>query len=316
VAELPILRRFPALSTIPRANFGTYPTPIDRIVLGDGRALLVKRDDRSATPFGGNKVRGLEWLLGAVRAGDRIVTVGSRGSTHALAVALYAKRLGARVSVARWDQQMNAAARRVDARLRREAQVYDMRGVPWAYAAAAVLRAKQKSLWIPAGGASPLAGLGHVNAALELADQITRGECERPERVVVPLGTGGTAAGLSLGFRIAGLATRVIAVRVVPRVLGRLGRVMRLARATASLIERVSGQDVPSVEPADVTVVHDFYGRGYGHPLQAAIDEEALAGAGISLDDTYSRKAFNAAAAQRNHRTLLWLTFDGRLLQD
>ena len=35
----------------------------------------------------------------AVKADDRIVTVGSAGSTHALAVATYAKRLGARVSL-------------------------------------------------------------------------------------------------------------------------------------------------------------------------------------------------------------------------
>jgi hypothetical protein len=32
------------------------------------------------------------------------------------------------------------------------------------------------------------------------------------------------------------------------------------------------------------------------------------------VDDTYSAKALAAALAQRNHLTLFWLTFDGRML--
>jgi D-cysteine desulfhydrase len=210
---------------------------------------------------------------------------------------------------------MNPAARRIDARLRAEASVIDARVVPAAYAIAAALRVVP-ARWVPAGGASPIALLGHVNAALELADQIERGECERPESVVVPLGTGSTAAGLALGFRIAGVRTKVVAVRVVPRLLGRIGRVLRLARSVGALIERTTGKRIPRVGPDDVIVEDAFYGGGYGRPLSNALDETSIASVGIRLDDTYSRKAFAAALAQRSPRTLLWLTFDGRLLED
>lgn len=318
MSELPLLRRYPGLAALPRADFGVFPTPVETIALPAGRTLLVKRDDVSGRAIGGNKVRGLEWLLGSDSPAEGVLTVGPRGSTHGLATALCARALGVEATVVRWRQEMNDAARRVDARLARSAHVIDAAFVPAAYAVATTLRLRGGLRWIPAGGAAPLAVLGHVNAALELVEQVARRECELPRRVFVPFGTGGTAAGLALGFRIAGLSTRVVAVRVVPRIMGRLTRALRLARAAAALIERMSGARVPRVGPADLLIEHAFYGGGYGRPLQAHAEQErALSLTGIRLDDTYSRKAFAAAAAHAtssDERAMLWLTFDGRLL--
>src|SRR5215831_4354340 len=97
----PLIRRFPALSGVPRIPIGRFPTPVEPLT-ALGPSLWVKRDDLGATPFGGNKVRALEFLLAGVRSGGRVVTVGSAGSTHALAVATYASALGARTAVGRW----------------------------------------------------------------------------------------------------------------------------------------------------------------------------------------------------------------------
>ena len=316
MADLPLLRRFPDLGKLPRVQFGTYPTPVDQLVLDDGRRLLIKRDDRSGLVIGGNKVRGLEWLLGGLGPNDRIVTVGPRGSTHALATALSARQLGARVTVVRWNQIMNDAARRVAARLEASGHIIDARWVPTAYVVAATLRTLGRK-WIPAGGATPLAVLGHVNAGMELAQQIADDDCPLPERIVVPFGTGGTAAGLALGLRLSGLGSQVMAVRVVPRLLGGVRRVTRLANATAAFIERLTGERVPRLTRSDILVEHSFYAGGYGRPIEAARDvDDAATRSGLHLDDTYSRKAFAAAIAQRNHLTLFWLTFDGRVLSD
>lgn len=315
-AELPIIRRFPGLASIPRAELGTYPTPVDRVLLPGGRSLLVKRDDRSASPVGGNKVRGLEWLLGGLSAGDAVLTVGPRGSTHALATAIYARRLGAHVTVVRWNQEMNPAARRCAAQLNVAARVIDARWVSAAYAIATSMRGATKTRWIPAGGAATIALLGHVNAALELAAQVDAGECVCPTEVYVPLGTGGTAAGLALGFRIAGLPTRLVAVRVVPRLLGRAGRVAGLANRAARFIERIATTSLPRIAREDIRVEHAYYGGGYARPLRSTEDTLALDAIGIRLDDTYSRKTFAAALAASDATPLLWLTFDGRLLQD
>ncbi|MDQ6831436.1 MAG: 1-aminocyclopropane-1-carboxylate deaminase, partial [Gemmatimonadota bacterium] len=84
----PLVRRYPALATLPRASLGQFPSPIERIVHASLRGdLWVKRDDLNADAFGGNKVRTLEWLLGGLIAGDKVLTVGGEGSTHVLATA-------------------------------------------------------------------------------------------------------------------------------------------------------------------------------------------------------------------------------------
>ncbi|MGH7636544.1 MAG: pyridoxal-phosphate dependent enzyme, partial [Gemmatimonadaceae bacterium] len=183
MAELPLLRRFPALAVLPRISFGSFPTPVEHVAREDGRTLLLKRDDITGRVIGGNKVRGLEWLLGSVRSGDDVLTVGARGSTHALTTAMLTSQLGARTTVVRWDQQMNPAARVVDERLRAHARVIDARAVPVAFLMAALLRTRRRTVWVPAGGATPLAALGNANAALELAEQIQRDECVLPEEV-------------------------------------------------------------------------------------------------------------------------------------
>lgn len=315
-AESAILRRYPALRAVPHVTLGMGPTPVERVALGDGRSLLVKRDDRFGNLVGGNKVRGLEWLLGGVGPGDGVLTVGPRGSTHALATATYASRLGARTTVVRWNQEMNSAARRVDARLRSSARVIDARVLPAAYAIAGALRSVQwrrRTRWIPAGGAAPLALLGHVSAALELVEQVERGECDAPDRVFVPLGSGGTAAGLWLGFSIAAMPIEVVGVRVVPRIVGRVGHVRALAERAAALLSRITGARVAQPDRRFFRIEHGFFGGGYARPLPA---DAAASEYGLGLDDTYSRKAFRAAIARPGDAALLWLTFDGRLLQD
>src|ERR1700755_919837 len=75
-------------------------------------------------------------------------------------------------------------------------------------------------------------------AALEIAAQVEDGSCPEPAQVIVPVGPGGTAAGLALGFQLVGLRTRVVGV-VVNDQLRLDGRVIaRLARRTAALLER------------------------------------------------------------------------------
>lgn len=315
-APQPLLRRFPALAEIPRARFGAFPTPVESVSLPNG-TLMIKRDDLSGAAVGGNKVRGLEWLLGDLTPGERVVTVGPRGSTHGLTTALCARELGARTTIIRWNQWMNDAARRVDARLVRAGTVFDAIWVTAAYAVAGAQRLLPGVRWIGAGGASPLGMLGHANAALEVVEQVARRECVLPATVFVPLGTGGTAAGLALGFRIAGVSTRVVGVRVVPKAVGRIAHVLRLALRTAQFIERHTGARVPRVTAMDLSIEHAFYGGDYGKPLREPPDERPLQFSGIRLDDTYSRKAFAAATAHvasGGERTMFWLTFDGRLL--
>jgi D-cysteine desulfhydrase len=238
-----------------------------------------------------------------------------------LATATHARRLGAQTIAVRWPHDMHPASERVARRAAELATIHRAPNAAIGLAWVALLRLTSGARWIPIGGSSPLGALGHVNAALELSEQIARGELPMPARVVVPLGSAGTAAGLALGFAIAGLETTVLGARVGPRLAATRGRVLRLARGARSLIRRLSGADCPAVDPRRVAVVHDVYGGAYGRPLAAG--ERAAAElrtiGGPLLDATYSAKAFAAAlgvARRQADPTLFWLTFDSRAIAE
>lgn len=294
-------------------------TPVDRWCV-DGVALLAKRDDLSAPTLGGNKVRALELLMAGVGPDQRLLTVGSTGSTHALAVAQYGMRIGAATEVITWPQEENEVSRATSLRLRRRAKVTAAGSVVEAYVRAAARRLSSDVRWIPAGGSSPLGVLGHASAALELIAQLARGGLSVPEAIVVPLGSGGTTAGLLLGLAIAGVPTRVIGVRVVPRAVGNRWRVLHLADQSRSLLARLSGATLPRLDASRLLVQQDAFGGAYGRETETSRKAAAsLRGSGgPALDGTYSAKAFSHALARAHgapeNSILFWLTFDGRWL--
>ena len=321
--ELPLLARFPALAAVPRARLGRFPSPVELLpAAGDRPALWLKRDDLNVEPPfpGGNKVRALEFLLAGVHQGDHVVTTGARGSTHALATAVYGRALGAKVTVVRWPQEMNAEAYQVAAGIRGiAAEVRDARTTLGALTSAAFLAIRRGARWVPPGGTSPRGALGHVNAALELAEQVSAGRLPMPARIVVPLGSGGTAAGLALGLAIAGMETTVCCAVVAPRIVANRRRVLSIAGSCARFIERGTGTSVPRPDPARIVVDRTQYGGAYGRPTREGKDAARwlLDAAGIAIDTTYSAKAFAAAmASAANERssgpTLFWLTYDAR----
>jgi D-cysteine desulfhydrase len=329
--RLELFARFPSLASVGRVALGAFPTPVECAKIAGVRgALWIKRDDLNARRLaetdarcaGGNKLRALEFLLGRVARGDTVLALGGDGSTHVLATVALARQLGAHTMAIRWQHDMNDVARHVDRRARELADsVRSERGPIRALARGwlAARRGRRSGVvWrIPPGGASPLGMLGAVNAGLEVAAQVARGEAPVPSHVVLPLGTGGTAGGLALGFAIAGLETQVVGVRVVPRIVSNHRRVLRLAHRCARFIERTTGAGVPRVRHRDVRVLHRYFGGAYGRPLDAAreVRDVVERATGVILDETYGAKAFAAAAdlAQTTDATILyWLTFDAR----
>lgn len=317
-AEGTLVSRFPALASLPRAGLlDALPTPIVPSTVAPG--LWIKRDDLTATPIGGNKVRALDFLLGGVSAGEEVLTAGAAGSTHSLTTIVHAKRLAAGTTVVRWPQEMNDVARVVALRIEAEADVtLDAGSVAGAYWRALRVRLSRDVRWVPPGGTSALGILGHVDGALELANQIADGSCPVPARIVVPLGSGGTTAGLALGLELARLPTRVVGVRVVSRLVANHGRVLRLAGRAASLVERLAHTHVPRVSPDRIQVAEGYFGGAYARELaagRAAAIRFAEGHAPLKLEATYTAKAFAAALAQCDGKaTLFWLTFDSRWL--
>lgn len=317
--SFPLYTRFPALRAIPRVSFCVLPSPVERINVGDTE-MWIKSDGRNAAVCGGNKVRSLEFLLAGITSGDTVITVGGEGSTHVLATAVHARQLGASVIAFRWRHEMNHSAYRVADLIAEEcASSHMYGGATRAILAAQFARLTRRCRYVPLGGSTPLGVLAHVNAALELAAQIRAGELPMPQRVVLPLGSGGTVAGLSLGFAIAELDIATICVQVTPAIIANTLHVRRLIARTARLIEKQTGERVPRVPPHLLGVVRDAYGGAYGRPFPAATAaaRDLAASTGINLDETYSAKAFVVAmslARNAQGTTLFWNTFDSRLL--
>jgi 1-aminocyclopropane-1-carboxylate deaminase/D-cysteine desulfhydrase-like pyridoxal-dependent ACC family enzyme len=314
--------RFPQLAhTLAHVDLRVSETPVERWTVS-GVSLLAKRDDLSAPLLGGNKVRALELLLARVRPGDTILTVGASGSTHALAVAEYARLLGAECEVITWPQETNEVSRATSARLNAIARVTSANSVAAAYLRAAIRRSRRRITWVPAGGSVSLGALGHVNAALELVAQLRRDGLPIPHTIVVPLGSGGTVAGILVGLALAGVNTKVVGVRVVPSAVANRWRVLRLARQTRRLLSRLAKEQIPPVDASRLEIEQGAYGGAYGRETEDGRSAASAlrAAGGPRLDGTYSAKAFGSALGRARRvpdgGVLFWLTFDGRWLAD
>lgn len=310
VPEAPALfRRYPRLrGSIPWTPLGTLPTPIEPLALdAEFRAaaeLWVKRDDLTGLRYGGNKVRKLEFLLARARkdAAERVVTAGATGSHHALATTVYATALGLDVSLVLFPQSRTPHVRRVllqnhllGAELRWTPRMVN---VPLAVLGARWAHRAERVVVVPPGGSDSLGTLGYVSGALELVEQIESGQAPVPDVVHVAGGTLGTAAGLALGFAMAGLPTRVAAARITSSLVTNERTLQKLVGGAAALLGE-AGVDAPVDSAlARVALVHDHIGAGYG---RATPEGEAagalLAGAGLTTDPTYTAKAAAALVA-------------------
>ncbi|MFQ5473967.1 MAG: 1-aminocyclopropane-1-carboxylate deaminase/D-cysteine desulfhydrase [Dehalococcoidia bacterium] len=307
--ECPLFRRFPALEeTLPKIDLCGGPSPVRRLDslsrhLGVSD-LWIKNDGLLGTVYGGNKVRKLEFVLAdAVRRGSsHVVTFGATGSHHCLATAIYAPRLGMHVSMSLLEQPMtDEVERNLEALSLYGARVVRASSLPMTVlksvltAASAVRPGLPPSLpyVILVGASTPRGCVGYVNAAFELQNQIENGELPKPESIIVPLGSNGTAAGLLLGLRLAGLDTRLVAVQVshLPGV-GRRG-VARLAHRTADFLRKHGASIEPGrFGPLALNTITDSETEQYGHPTQSGREAKRLMSEieGVELDLTYTAK--------------------------
>nr|WP_218001563.1 pyridoxal-phosphate dependent enzyme [Nocardia niigatensis] len=300
---------------LPHVRLGTAPTPVRRLDALDtvGADIWLKDDSTFGDGgWGGNKVRKLEWLLPDALRQRRttIVTVGGLGTNWGLATALYGREHGVKTVLALVDQPMDDHVRAQLERLRASgAELHFTRTKARTILSAPYLLARhftglRPPYFLTAGGSSPVGALGYVEAALELADQVHNGELPEPGHIVIPVGSGGTAAGLSLGLRLAGLRTRVVGVVVndtlrldEPTLAKLAGRAERLLRARgARLPEHLSPTD-------NLDIVTDYLGPGYGYPMPEAATAQALSAdrEHMRLEPVYTAKAMAALLDMNAH---------------
>lgn len=340
--QRPLLRYFPRLAEQIRFSIlGDYPTPIQPLSELLQQSVpasdaFIKRDDLSATIYGGNKVRTLEVLFGAAlaRGATRIYSTGAFGSNHATATVLHAPRVGLQSGAVLFPQPPSGTARdNLEVVASRADDLVLLRH--WSELPLHMwrLRTRRKVSVMPPGGATPLGALGYVSAALELAEQVREQRLPSPRQLVLGVGSTCTTAGLLVGLRVArllGIAfqdrlPQVIAVRVSPWPVTSALRIVHLARRTAALLANLSGSRQLEFTFGELrsglTLDRRFFGAGYGKVTSsglAAIRDFGEFGR-TALDTTYSAKSaagLLACLRERQGPTVYWATKSSRPLPD
>ena len=295
----------PAIDALPRFRLLYGPSPFQRLErfgaeLGGRAEIWIKREDLLPLAFGGNKLRNLEFLLGAALAAgaDTVVTAGRRWSNHCRLTAAAGARAGLGVHLVLSGppahgpdgREIRNPGRVIDELL--GATVHQLatadraeREVAMDRVAGDLRRAGRRPYVIPVGGSGLPGAAGQVLAAAELLDQARAGGAS-PDVIVLPSATGGTQAGL-----LAGLRARNSRAAVVGVVAARPEAELRPAvEATLAALASLTG--VP-VDPVEVVIDPDQLGGGYGARTAAADAATRLLARseGILVDPIYTAKA-------------------------
>ncbi|MEP6390745.1 MAG: 1-aminocyclopropane-1-carboxylate deaminase [Halioglobus sp.] len=269
-------------------NFERYPltfgpTPIEHLprlteALGGSVQIYAKREDcNSGLAMGGNKLRKLEYIVpDAIASGaDTLVSIGGVQSNHTRMVAATAAKIGmkCRLVQEKWVPHYDAVYDRVGNILMTRLMGADSRLVDegfdigirqsWEEAMQSVRDEGGVPYGIPAGASvHKFGGLGFVGFAEEVRAQ----EAELGfafDYVVVCVVTGSTQAGMIVGFKPDGRASRVIGIDASGTLEQTRTQVMEIARSTAKLIEL--GEDITE---EDVHINPDYAYPAYGVPSE------------------------------------------------
>lgn len=281
-----------------RETLAVLPTPLiatPRLAsaMGIRGRLFVKRDDLTGFAVAGNKARALEPLIAdaLARRATVVVTGGTAGSNFCQAASAAAAWAGMRcVLVLAGDESRHpnlSAARHWGADVRWTGDPDRSTVDTSLESVASELRlAGERPYVCPRGGATALGASGFHRAAGELHAQL---QVTGPTTVVIPVGSGGSVAGLISGTIALGRPWTVAGASVSRPPDESVGRILELAAGCARLHDTA---------PPARDDIHLIDARGPGHGLAStegiAASDSALRAEGLVLDPVYSAKALGA----------------------
>lgn len=289
-------------------SFARVPTPIEklsRLSAGfDGVDIFVKRDDLTGAALSGNKVRKLDFVLyDAVSQGaDTLITCGGVQSNHARATAILAARLGMQsVLVLRGEPDGAPQAnllldRLVGAQIRFITPDEYRRVLPLMETIAFEEEHNRgrKPYVIPEGASNALGSCGYIRAVEEIKVQEQALGLEF-DAVVVPVGSGGTLAGLLMGKKLYSLAADIIGICVCDTVSYFSHKVFDIVNEAKELFGDGFG-----IDQGDVHILDSYVGAGYAksRPEEVKVMLDTARSEGLILDPVYSGKAMRGLLSE------------------
>jgi|TARA_B110000483_G_scaffold236821_2_gene310579 1-aminocyclopropane-1-carboxylate deaminase/D-cysteine desulfhydrase-like pyridoxal-dependent ACC family enzyme len=300
-------------------QLGAWPTPLrPNPTLGQVVGipdLWIKRDDLTGFSWGGNKVRAVEYLIAdALRAGaTEVVLAGGPSSNFAAVMAAAARSVGLGAHQVSYGSEPTDPVAALIAARSVGAQVHFTESPHRAEMETMATSLGRRRVEVgavpyvvPRGGASDVGALGFIAAAIELDKQADE-TSDVPTTIVIPLGSGGSTAGLVAGLCCSHRNWKVHAVSV--------------SRAPEDIEEDIVNKSIRCAALAGVTLtsaavtsclnVHDGRNPGFGKlsAEQERFATEMSTKTGLLIDPTYNAKTlFWLRDASLNTPILYWHT--------
>ena len=289
-----------SLAPIPshRIRLGQPPTPVHRWKppgIPDDVSLWIKRDDRSGITMSGNKIRKLEFLFAdALEKGcDTVITCGGIQSNHCRTTAAAARPLGLESYLLLRTHEPQATTTLVGNLL-----IDHMMGatiIPVSYEQyrrrselmedlANELRQQGRQPYIiPEGGSNGRGTWGYIEAIQEIETQAKQEDLHFDD-IVLACGSGGTAAGISLGSALAQTSWQIHAINVCDDAAYFYQRIDEIF---SSLQAPIKARDA-------LAIIDGYKGLGYSisSPEELHLLRDVALQTGVLLDPTYTGKAF------------------------
>ncbi len=297
----------------PRVRLANTPTRGHWLRYGEhlGARIWVKRDDHTGSELSGNKVRKLEYLMAEAlqQQATHVVTCGGEQSNHARATAMAAAQLGLRsVLVLRTENPDRPPGPTGNILLDRMAgaEIRWISRPAWrdrnrlmAEEAERIKSAGGRPYIIPEGGSNALGSWGYLRATSELVEDLAGiAAPDNPVTIVYACGSGGTGAGLVLGWKLLGLSALGIKVVGIAVCDDRAYFVDSIGKICGDFEER--WQLDAHVTPSDIEILDGHVGLGYAksRPEELATIRDVCRSDGIVLDPVYTGKAFHGVVTE------------------
>ncbi len=279
-----------------RISFANLPTRIEKLdslskSLG-GPEIWIKRDDLTGCATSGNKIRKLEFVVAdaIVHNADTLITCGWINSNHARATAVLASKMGLEsILLLRGEKPSNPQGNLfldtlVGAEIRYlSVDEYERRDEIMDEIIDELMKENRVGYPIPAGATYPVGIWGYIKAAEEIKNQI-----QDFDAIVVPVGTGGTYAGLFIGKKLFDLKCTIYGVNVEEDeeyFKNRIGEIIE--KWNKSFNQPIS------YSRDEIKIIDGYKGKGYSKFGQEEIEviKRLARTEGIILDPVYTGKA-------------------------